>query len=855
MQRIYTTAAILLVLVPAAIMALLPGCGPDTQLGGVKLINALPDTRISGTPPYLRETSFTVHFYWTGNDPDGRIRGYQWKMSANGDDGISIRDTLTVDPATGDTLNPWRYTTVTDSTFFVSADSSGFEPDATLPEQLQRFYQPHTLFVRSVDDQGAVDPTPAMITFTSTTLAPTVRLTSPTSLAGGTNTALKLPPVYTLGWTGTDPDFELGTPTKVRYLLKRSEVTFPDGTTTYVRNKVSYDQYVDQLVQFNDPLWSDWVPYNQDADVRKQTFQTPMSDAEGNPIYYLFALQAQDTAGAVSLDRSYFGTVYNFYLDNNRRPLLVLRERYLGTIRGAGLYGRANEDIAQNQPLQFEWFGTAEGYGGEIAGYRYGWDVDDLTYDDDPGWETQFGLAAVNMKSNLKFFDSGLHIFTVECKDNSGLVTRLQYYLNVVPVPNEADRLPLILIDDVWDHTSQAWPDQSHTTSYDNDLRRDAFWSDVLTLSGGVAGFNPDRDVIDNESAATQLGYRDVVRYKTVLWTTRRNSNSYIATHFQPSQYIPQDPNADPIPTEAYVWLETYQREVGNVMLVGAGAIQNFHLSSLSRAGILDWLYPLIYNTDEPNVSCLNRAKAQSFGIRTEEDGSQTVFGTLQYPYRGLGFALTSMASPQDFYFSPNICGVGRQDRKVACVGTKAIVLDPDFKAAHVQAGAFQDSIFLWTNIDFRDDQLLNSGVIPSVIVDPAFNFGPEDEIYDRNVTARTTPWSPQILDDGTRAVEPMWRRLTRYDWLLDLHLAHGDDDYTYEDPGPCGGKAISSATGRTVMDGSPIGVFSYMTTATKPGGKADVIWGFQPSSFDHAEIAKAIQWVLGEHFGLETLQ
>ena len=79
-------------------------------------------------------------------------------MTANGDDGISIRDTLTVDPATGDVINPWHFTTSTDTTFVVTADQAGFDGDAILPEELQRFYQPHTLILRALDDQGGVDP-------------------------------------------------------------------------------------------------------------------------------------------------------------------------------------------------------------------------------------------------------------------------------------------------------------------------------------------------------------------------------------------------------------------------------------------------------------------------------------------------------------------------------------------------------------------------------------------------------------------------------------------------------------------------------------------------------------------------
>ena len=51
---------------------------------------------------------------------------------------------------------------------------------------------------------------------------------------------------------------------------------------------------------------------------------------------------------------------------------LAVRERYLGTAQGQGLYPRTTVDIAQNQPLRFEWTASADSYGGIVAGFRYG---------------------------------------------------------------------------------------------------------------------------------------------------------------------------------------------------------------------------------------------------------------------------------------------------------------------------------------------------------------------------------------------------------------------------------------------------------------------------------------------------
>lgn len=105
----------------------------------------------------------------------------------------------------------WYFTASTDSTFLVLADQAGFPGDGANP----RSFRSHSLFVRAVDDKGAVDPSPAYISFTSTTIVPTCRVNFPS--LGGTS-AYAVPRTVNIGVTGVDPDFELRTPTKVRTL-------------------------------------------------------------------------------------------------------------------------------------------------------------------------------------------------------------------------------------------------------------------------------------------------------------------------------------------------------------------------------------------------------------------------------------------------------------------------------------------------------------------------------------------------------------------------------------------------------------------------------------------------------------
>ena len=254
MHRRYLITA--LAMLPGLFLAMLSGC-TSTDLGGSEIPNALPDTRMTGQPPSLLESGFIVHFYWSGSDPDGKVRGYQWKMSNNGTDGISVHDTLTSDPATGDILNPWHFTTATDSLFLVSADIAGFPGDSDLNIRDQRSFESHTLFIRAVDEEGGVDSTPAFMSFTATTLLPTIRVDRPARILGQSD-AQQVPYTITFGYSGGDPDFELGVPTRVRFLFKTA--WYQDH---YVRTAYEYNRLVDQLVSFSDSSWSPWIHYRK----------------------------------------------------------------------------------------------------------------------------------------------------------------------------------------------------------------------------------------------------------------------------------------------------------------------------------------------------------------------------------------------------------------------------------------------------------------------------------------------------------------------------------------------------------------------------------------------------------------
>ncbi len=111
----------------------------------------------------------------------------------------------------------------------------------------------------------------------------------------------------TFGWTGSDPDFVTGVPVKVRYLWKPALV----GRPVRPEQRSSSTRNVESVCSFADSAWSDWFPYAARPEDRVAMVQGQRLDALGRIMTYIFAVQAQDTAGARSVERTYSRNVHN----------------------------------------------------------------------------------------------------------------------------------------------------------------------------------------------------------------------------------------------------------------------------------------------------------------------------------------------------------------------------------------------------------------------------------------------------------------------------------------------------------------------------------------------------------------
>jgi len=437
----------------------------------------------------------------------------------------------------------------------------------------------------------------------------------------------------------------------------------------------------------------------------------------------------------------------------------------------------------------------------------------------------------------LRTFSSGTHTLTIEARDDTGQLTRFVWVLAVVPVPDYSVQMPLLLVDDVPDRSSNAWLAADGVSPLDNDIFRDAFWREMLTGHGGVQGFDPLQDVVDLEDE--EFGLRRLVNYRAAIWTSRYAQNNFVWNNFKPFNDF----------SMRYIWLASYQRFAGNLFLVGSKVLLQFLPGG-------SWLMPVVFDTDEGGPGSIGGPPGYIgyAGLGTVElpDGTIVNAGTLLYPYQDLGVSILDVMDPRG-HFIDGCTGTpwsARCRRLSACSGTKALVRDSAFALAHPTfAAGVAESIFTDDRIDWRDQDPAHHDALDTWI------WG-DTEFYDRNISGRTTPWVPQDCD-GQPCLEPMFLSLSRYDWVADLHAAAGDPDW----PGSrftwrelqdiCGGRTLSPITNRSLTSGLPVGFLSHKLVADKPSRRADVVWGFDPYRFDHAAVRGAIQWVLGEHFGL----
>jgi hypothetical protein len=468
-----------------AAFGLLVGCS-DEGFQGEPEGNKPPEIWLSSGPVEGDTTGYQVHFYWSGWDPDGEISHFEFVIVDGDPIGFHAEDTTGMDK--------WTQTSAHDSVFRVSADGS----PRTVDVSYTRYDKTHTFFIRAVDFEGERSE-PSYRSFTAWTLAPVISINRPAS-SGGVKTYAQ---IITFGWEGRDPiDDPANTqdPESVRYFW--SQVVDTDGV---------YDPTFDLVRDINENFWryddrfSPWIHWRADGDSGRVTILGDDEILELNRSH-VFAVQGKDEAGAVTAIFQRDVNVRQFIVSKKAGPLLTILEPFLGGFKFLGtILAPEKIDLPPGVPLNFRWEADASDYGGEIVGYRYGWDVQDLNNPDD--WETSY--SPFNRAAPERKWFSGTHTFYVEVLDNAGTLTRGQVQIEVISFTMERN---LLWVDDYYSLDPQPpLYEAPGETNHDN------FWMDICSRA---AEFNPDRDVYDCVSRnLVNPEIRDVGRYKNIIWT------------------------------------------------------------------------------------------------------------------------------------------------------------------------------------------------------------------------------------------------------------------------------------------------------------------------------------------------
>jgi len=472
--------------------------------GGDLLKNQDPTVWLSSAPPEGTVSNYTVHMYWGGWDPDGEIHYYEWAVTDN--------ETGVFDPADTTGADKWHKVLRNDSTFLftadVLADSAGTDPNRLLPID---FIRSHTFFLRAVDNLGLSSRTPAYRSFTSRTLSPVVDIVVPTTRG---STPAQVPPISTFQWIGKD------------YVSTEREVQDPDSVRWILLSTKKFDESWAATLDYiranpDAPEWSDWVYYRAPGDSGRSYTTAAL---EFGP--YMFAVQVKDEAGAVSAVFDQSRNVRRLLVSTRSTgPVLNVSNKYIGTIiTSSPTTPPAIIDVPANIPMSFRFSADASGYGGVASGYRYGWDIQDLS--DPEQWQIDFtpfvrtcGERSVPCaESPERSWQFDTHTFYIEVIDNSGYTSRVAITVNVLPFTM---RKNILFVDD-WKENSPGIIATSGGVPSDEE--HDAFWLDMLS---NVKGFDPLVDVVEVLNDVPITAFSD---YKTVIWEATAAYNGKTAS-------------------------------------------------------------------------------------------------------------------------------------------------------------------------------------------------------------------------------------------------------------------------------------------------------------------------------------
>ena len=473
----------------------------------------LPDQRpvVTITQAPARTSSNSSYAYeisWAGTDPDGQVTGFRYVVDP---------------PSAAAAETAWTATTDNRGTFVFRADSA-VAPNA------EAF---HTFVVEAIDDRGLAS-LPAYVSFTSRTIAPTVRIVSPSPSA---LIERKVAPSFRVRWDGSDPD-GLGSRLPVQYRYK----LFNAATTPSMADVEADPSLIARTFA---PAFTSWASLPGNVDSVEFHNLNPQQS-------YLFVVTAIDTAGAytpvfrLDTDMLQFGVSNSISAVGPR--ITVYNGDFTYQFPLSGLLSDPNlaysADFSSLLPIQLRWVATPSA-GSYLRGYR--WAVDIASIDDETPrsdenadlahwsqWSTATGVTLPAWQPPAGTF-SVQHTFYLEASDDVGLVSLVQVKMNIVRPSFER---PLLVIDDTWmtpdtrmtsacaDPPGRYWPSAAELDTFlyaVGGVPWQCYGAGIRSTPGIMAGY--DFDTIGTHfQQLTSLSLHLLDHYKNVMWMTDASS-------------------------------------------------------------------------------------------------------------------------------------------------------------------------------------------------------------------------------------------------------------------------------------------------------------------------------------------
>jgi hypothetical protein len=373
--------------------------------------NQPPDTFITSSAP--RDSARVVHqveVLWSGGDLDGTIDHWEYFLFAHPRAATRIDQLNIVPPAANDP--GWKRIEAARVQFAALADTLRADPRGDIGRG--EFDRWSTFFVRAVDNENGVDPTPDYRTFFAYTVAPRLDLVGPAV----TNAVATVPRTFVVNWNGVDSiGGSLGTqaPKEVRWVLRAVSV---DGGGQPIG-------YPAELYDLPESAWSAWTSWTaMDSIGRQAVFRNHVP--VGAFQYNVFALQGRDDAGAITPKfdaTSPAGNNYaTFRVDGtlNVGPRFAVRARELVGMSwlfdGIGSAGFVVSSASDTLTLSWD-TPITQHYGANPGDSRYGWNLTDLN--DDLQW-SGWGFGRMAAPREL---GAMREVFYLQNRDSIGQVT------------------------------------------------------------------------------------------------------------------------------------------------------------------------------------------------------------------------------------------------------------------------------------------------------------------------------------------------------------------------------------------------------------------------------------------------